>query len=190
VPPRKINALHAPRGGVYLLQLIEEIDMNNHKITISGQNINIDEYITPDFARKIISLMYSDGTAILEPPTAPEVIKVITPPVKKVLKKSDFKIFCEAHDVRRYCEVALAVGVYLAKQGQELFTVKDYRALFKELKDAKATNAPSNIAWAIKNNWIIDVGNKTYKVKPAGRKVLKEKFPDSVRGSTRGELKK
>ncbi|GAA0779716.1 MULTISPECIES: hypothetical protein [Pseudomonadati] len=164
--------------------------MNSHKITISGQNINIDEYITPDFARKIISLIYSDETAILPPPEEGVAVSVVAPQEKKVLKESKFKVFCEEHDVRRYCEVALAVGVYLAKQGQELFTVKDYRALFEELKNAKATNAPSNIAWAIKNNWIKDVGNKTYKVRPAGRKVLKEKFPDSVRGSTRGDPKK
>lgn len=164
--------------------------MNSHKLTISGKNINIDEYITADFARHIISLLYKDGTAIVEAPAIPEIIDVAPPKEEKVVKSSEFKAFCDAHDVRRYCEIALAVGVYLTQKGQELFTIKDYRTLFEELKGAKATNAPSDLKWAVENNWISEVKSQTYKVKPAGKKVLKEKFPESVRGSTRGTRKK
>ncbi len=53
--------------------------MKKHKITISGQNINIDEYITHDVASKIILLMYSDGTAILETNAAPESLRLLRP---------------------------------------------------------------------------------------------------------------
>ena len=171
--------------------------MSEHKLTISGKNISIDEYVTPDFARKVIALLYSDSSAIVEAPDAP-LQKTIEPKIdsevpNKTIEKNDteseFAIFCKKHDVRRYCEVVLATGVYLAMNGKESFDIKDYRALFLDYKGAKATNAPSNIEWALDNNWIAKVDEQSYKVTPAGRRVLNENFPDSVRGSTRGKSK-
>ncbi|MFH4861307.1 hypothetical protein WMQ30_22415 [Vibrio diabolicus] len=172
--------------------------MSEHKLTISGKNISIDEYVTPDFARKVIALLYSDNSAIVEAPEAlPQ--KNVEPTADSAVTtttigtndtESDFAIFCKNHDVRRYCEIVLAAGVYLAMKGKESFDIKDYRALFLEYKGTKATNAPSNIEWALDINWITRVDEQSYKVTPAGRRVLNESFPDSVRGSTRGKSKR
>lgn len=175
--------------------------MSEHKLTISGINISIDEYVTPDFARKIIALLYSDSSAIVKAPQASPTKEIIPKTgtnlldsLGKVIEldnfQSDFTIFCKKHDARRYCEVVLAAGVYLAEKGIESFKIKDYRELFFELKGKQSTNAPSNIKWALDNNWISKVDEQSYKVTPAGRRVLNEHFPDSVRGSTRGKSKK
>ncbi|WP_299809387.1 hypothetical protein [uncultured Shewanella sp.] len=172
--------------------------MSEHRLSISGKNISIDEYVTPDFARKIIALLYSDSSVIVDIPQGAAQDhpkdKIEKTPIAKVLttsdSKSDFTTFCEKHDVRRYCEVALAVGVYLASKGRESFDIKDYRKLFLEHKGSNPTNAPSNIEWALNNNWIAQIDTQNYKVTPSGRRVLNENFPDSVRGSTRGKPKK
>jgi hypothetical protein len=163
--------------------------MDHHKLVITGKNISIDEYVTPEFARKVIALMYADENAVLSPPTVSDTINLAKPVESKTHKNTEFQLFCKENDVRRYCEIVLAVGAFLSNKGQDTFTTGDYRSLFEDLKNTKPTNAPKNIDWAIKNNWIIDIGNKTYKVKSAGRKVLKEKFPEAVRGSTRGDPK-
>lgn len=175
--------------------------MSEHRLTISGINISIDEYVTPDFARKIIALLYSDSSAIVKAPqpspknaTKPMVSSATLDTLKTTIEsdnsQSDFRNFCKKHDARRYCEVVLAAGVYLTDKGKESFSIKDYRALFLELKGKQSTNAPANINWALDNNWISKVGEHSYKVTPAGRRVLNENFPDSVRGSTRGKSKK
>ncbi|MDD9180681.1 MULTISPECIES: hypothetical protein [Aliivibrio] len=168
--------------------------MSNHKLTISGKNISIDEYVTPEFARKIIALLYSDSSSIIDNPQNIQTPQSDTKKTAPLAEKEDvntiFTQFCKSHDVRRYCEIVLAVGIYLSEQGKEYFTIKDYRNFFEQLKGLKATNAPANIRWALDINWIADAGDNKYKVTAAGRRVLKEKFPDSVRGSTRGKPKR
>jgi len=165
--------------------------MSHHKLTITGKNISIDEYVTPDFARKIISLLYADDSALVEEPK-----NIKTALTEKKTKKATskepvlFELFCEKYGVRRYCEVVLAAGVYLSEKGNDFFTIKDYHILFSELKGTKATNAPANVRWALNNNWINEFEKNKYKVTTAGKRVLEEKFPDSVRGSTRGNSKK
>ena len=164
--------------------------MAYHKFLVRGPNINIDEEVSLDLARKVVSILYSDVSNLVSPVEERADSVALGLDNHFDVPKKNFKSFCEAYEVGRACEIVLACGAYLEEKGQKKFSSKDYRNFYKEYKGKKPSNGPSDITWAVDNGWISDLGGQVYKVTPAGNQVLKEKFPDSVKNSTRQTKKK
>ncbi|MDP5214783.1 hypothetical protein ORJ66_17160 [Pseudoalteromonas tunicata] len=151
------------------------------KISISGNGLNIEREISDELAKEIAIMVLTRGEIVKK-----EIVKpahTIKSTAKEVMP--EFVDFAKAHNAQRACELVACVAVYLEQQGSPVFSKTQYREYFKEVRHKPSTNAPSDFQWALDANWISRIADYEYKITAIGKKVVSEKFPNTVKGSTR-----
>ncbi len=158
--------------------------MSTCKISISGNGINIEQNISEELAKELAVIVLTRGN--LDSPKVNlegEADKDIKSNITNL--KSKFIAFAKDHNAKRACDLVACTGVFLENNGQATFTKKEYREMFSLVRGKPSTNAPTDLKWAAKSNWISSIGDDQYKVTSIGKKVVREKFPHTVKGSTR-----
>ncbi len=161
--------------------------MGTCKISISGNGINIEQGISEELAKELAVIVLTRGSL----DTQKENKAGFNDDIEKNSKvyiaslKNKFISFVKDHNANRACELVACAGVFLEKNGQPTFTKKEYREMFAHVRGKPSTNAPADLKWATNSNWVNCIGDDQYKVTSIGKKVVREKFPNTVKGSTR-----
>ncbi len=164
------------------------MDNRDLKISISGGNLNFEDYIGLSQAGQIMAFLgsqsYSPQTQNSPGKQVPAQIGLQANTVK--LSPREFLDDCQA---RSYPQIILALGKYFlthrASAGEQHFSTKEIQVLMREAKEPPSTNLSRDFGRAVKAGWIHDETKGKYWITTKGEKVLDSKFEEPRKAGTR-----
>lgn len=166
----------------------EQGQIKSYSLVVEGDGIKIERQIPEQLALQIISLVMGGSQPVLS------VAKSFLPkPPTGIIPHSggmklSLREFMDSAGAKRNPEKIVAIGAYLIQEhGQDGFTRKDVKALFKNAGEPLPGNYTRDFNWAVSNGWLAanPSAPNEYFVTNTGFEAIKNSFSSEIRQTTK-----